>query len=340
MSDAQALKLTVYLNESSRSGSELACDRLMALFERARVRTSILLRGIEGFGGHHRLHADRLETAALNPPLVAVAVDAPGRIEALVPQVFNLLPSGLVTTERAWFLGVEDPARSLPAVAHDAVRLTVYCGRGEQAAGTLVHRAITAHLRSAGVDGATAFLGVDGTVHGRRARARFFSRNADVPVMIVAVGGRAQVRRSLTSVHRLAGDPIVTMEGIRVCKRDGRLIAPPPTPPDGGGIARKLMVWAAGDTHAGGEALHYALVDRLRRSGASGATSLRGVWGYRGNGPAHGDSARSLRRSSPVVTVAIDRRGGDGDWRLVDELTATAGLVTSELVPAHRGIPV
>ena len=335
MQDAEALKLTVYLNESLRSGRGLACDALMELFERAQVRTSVLLRGIEGFGAHHRLHADRLETAGLNRPLVAVAVDAPGRIEALLEQVHELLPSGLVTTERAWLLGPLEAARDLPAVAHDAVRLTIYCGRGERAGGALAQRTIVACLHAAGLDGATVFLGVDGTVRGRRERAQFFSRNAGVPAMILAVGGRPQVREGLAGIGGLVPDSIVTVEGIRICKRHGVAVSAPPEPTAGGRVARKLMVWAAGDAHAGREALHYALVDRLRRSGSAGATSLRGVWGYRGDGAPHGDSARSLRRSSPVVTVTIDPDGGDRDWRVVDELTANAGLVTAELVPAY-----
>lgn len=339
MSGAQALKLTVYLNESLRSGRELACDRLMALFQRAEVRTSILLRGIEGFGAHHRLHADRFENASLNQPLVAVAVDAPERVEALLEPVHALIRSGLVTTEKAWLLDPERPTGELPQLAHEAVRLTIYCGRGERAGGTLAHRAITAHLQAAGLDGATVFLGVDGTVLGRRRRARFFSANVQVPAMILAVGSRRQVQNSLAGIHRLMAGPIVTVEGIRVCKRDGEPISMPPAAPAGGVFARKLMVWAAGDTHAGGEALHYALVDSLRRAGAPGATSLRGVWGYRGGRAAHGDTVRKLRRSSPVVTVTIDHRGGDDDWRLVDRLTTAAGLVTAELVPAYRETP-
>ena len=48
-------------------------------------------------------------------------------------------------------------------------------------------------LHRRGIDGATALLGVDGTAHGRRQRAAFFSRNAEVPMMIIAVGAGEQI---------------------------------------------------------------------------------------------------------------------------------------------------
>ena len=67
-------------------------------------------------------------------------------------------------------------------------RLTVYCGRGQRAAGTAGYRAVVDRLRHEGAGGATVLLGVDGIHDGQRQRAELFSRNADVPVAIIAVG--------------------------------------------------------------------------------------------------------------------------------------------------------
>lgn len=344
MSDLEAtpaLKLTLYLNETLRSGRDLAADRLLDLFERSSVRAGVLLRGIEGFGATHRLHTGRLENASLNQPVVAVAVDERERIESMMHAVDGVLTSGLVTTERAWLCDL--PLTVLPEVAHDSVKLTVYCGRSERVDGVPAFRAIVDHLRACGASGATAFLGVDGTVHGERRRARFLSRNRDVPVIIVSVGPPDAMAQAAAGLERLADRPVVTVEGIQVCKRDGELIGTPqPAAGTGKGpLWRKLMVHAPGDTHVGGEALHQLLVERLRRSGAAGATSLRGIWGFSGDHAPHGESALALRRSSPVVTIAIDHANGVGEaWRAVDELTGGAGLVTSELVPGHRAIAV
>lgn len=337
----EALKLTIYFNEALREvDGHLVADHLLAMFEQAGVRASVLLRGIEGFGAHHRLHTERFENASLNQPVIAVAVDETSRIEPLVARVDEFLPSGLVTTERAWLFPARPSFDALPEVAHRAVKLTVYCGRAERSQGKPVYQAIIAHLQACGVDGATAFLGVDGTVHGKRERARFFSRNRDVPVMIIAVGDDDAIRWALPAISEIADRPVVTVEGIQICKRDGQLLARPRFAREGGvdqPYWRKLMVHAAGDTHFAGDSLHYQLVEQLRRTGSAGATSLRGVWGYRGDGVPHGDSVWSVRRTSPVVTIVIDRDEQMGEiWGAIDFLTRDAGLVTSELVPAHR----
>lgn len=336
-----ALKLTAYFNESLRSSTGLAADRLLDVFGREDVKASVLLRGIEGFGAHHRLHTERLENASLNQPIVAVAVDDARRIDRIAEEVDDLLPSGLVTTERAWLLPDRPAEDPLPEVAHEWVKLTVYCGRAERYQGRPAFRSLVDHFQACGVDGATVFLGVDGTVHGARERARFFSRNRAVPLMIVAVGAAESVRRALPGIAGIADAPVVTLEGIQIYKRGGVHLSRPvfDGQADGAPYWRKLMIHAAGDTHVGGEALHYQLVEQLRQLGAAGATSLRGIWGYRGRTPAHGDSAWSLRRTSPVVTTVIDRDAPLAEsWETIDLLTREHGLVTSELVPAHRAL--
>ena len=75
---------------------------------------------------------------------------------------------------------------------------------------------------------------------------------------------------------------------------------------------------------------------RLRATGAAGATTLRGVWGYHGDHTPHGELVWQLRRRAPVVTVVVDRPASVARWwGLLDELTAETGLVTSELVPTR-----
>ena len=97
--------------------------------------------------------------------------------------------------------------------------------------------------------GASVFLGVDGTVHGRRERAQFFDRNVDVPMMIIAVGGGEQIGRVLPELGGLARHPLITLERVRVCKRDGELLERPHELPgtDEHGLAlwQKLMVYTS-----------------------------------------------------------------------------------------------
>jgi PII-like signaling protein len=135
--------------------------------------------------------------------------------------------------------------------------------------------------------------------------------------------------------------PLATLERVRVCKRDGHKLREPhhlpDTDPSGLGVWQKLMVYAGEQARHEGHPLHGRLVRALRQAGAAGATSLRGVWGYSGDHPPHGDSFWQLRRRVPIVTVIVDTPERIRQWfELVDGLTDETGLVTSEMVPAFR----
>jgi PII-like signaling protein len=333
------LKLTIYGGERHRAGGAFAADALLDLYERHGVAASVLLRGAQGFGLKHHLRTDRLLTLSEDLPVVSVAVDARERIEALLPEAATLAEQGLVTLERARMLTGEVEPVALPEGPHEATKLTVYVGRRARAGGAPAHVAICELLHRRGIAGATVLLGVDGTAHGERRRATFFGRNADVPLMVIAIGAGAAVARVLPELGGLLRRPLITLERVEVCKRDGALLTPPRdvagTDEHGLAIWQKLMVYGSEQSTAGGAAQHVELIRRLRRAGAAGATSLRGIWGFHGDHAPHGDRPLALRRHVPVVTVIVDTPARIAEWfAIVDELTRSRGLVTSELVPA------
>lgn len=336
------LKLSVYFGESDRTAGRLLSDVLFDLLEEHGILAAVLMRAVEGFGIKHQLRSDRFLTLSEDLPLVAVAVDERERIEGVVPAVSALLPGGLITLERARLLRGELARARLPD-EREGAKLTVYLGRDERVNGGPAHLAVVEHLRRSGLSGATVLLGVDGMAHRRRRRARFFSRNAGVPLMIVSVGPGEAIERALAGISTMLGDPAVTIERVRVCKRDGRLLAEPrhvPLADDSGlGLWQKLTVYASEQARYDGHPLYTQLIRRLREQQASGATALRGIWGFSGDHPPHGDRLFSVRRQVPVVTTLVDTPDQIRRWfGIVDELTAAAGLVTSELVPAFLAV--
>ncbi len=332
---ADALKLTVYVGERARTDDgRLAADALMEIAARHELRVSALLRGTEGFGPKHRLRTDRLLTLSEDLPLVSVAVDERARVEAAAAVAVALPFQGLVTLERAAFAG-DDTAPAAEA------KLTVYVGRHERAGGRTAHEAVIDELHAAGVAGATALLGVDGTLHGVRQRARLTGRNAAVPVMVVAVGDGQLIAAARARIAALLDRPTMTLERVTLCKRDGTQLAVPAevaaTDPSGLAVWQKLTVFAGAQSRHDGAPLHAALVGELRRAGAAGATTVRGIRGYHGDHAPHGDTLWQLRRHAPTVTVIVDTPDRMARWfAIVDALTDETGLVTSELVPALR----
>jgi PII-like signaling protein len=335
------LKLTIYFGERDRAQDRFLADVLTEIYARNQLRVSLVMRGVEGFGVKHHLHTDRLLTLSEDLPLVSVAVDAGGRIERVLEEVRQLSFDGLVTLERARMLTGRRDQSDLDAERDDAVKLTIYLGRYERANGRLAYEAIVKLLQRRGVAGATVLLGLDGTVHGRRRRARFLAANTHVPMMVIGVGDGQRIAELLPEVMEMLVNPVVTLERVRVCKRDGQKLAEPQPLPEtdtsGLGVWQKLMVYAGEQARSGSRLLHHELIRELRQAGASGATSLRGIWGYHGDHEPHGDSFWQLRRRVPVVTVIVDTPARIGRWfECVDELTRETGLVTSEVVPAFR----
>jgi PII-like signaling protein len=339
----QLLKLTTYFGERDRTPHGLLADELLDIYDQARVQTSVLLRGSEGFARLHHQQSDRLLSLSEDLPVVSIALDAGERIESLLEQVVAVKQRGLITLERASLPASPTESGHVSERPHEATKLTVYVGRGERAGGRPAFAAVCDLLHGWGIAGATVLLGVDGSRRGRRARARFFSRNADVPMMIIAVGDGDRIARVLPELDRLLARALLTLERVRICKRDGQRLATPEFLPradaQGRQLWQKLSVYSSESATRDGRPLHLEIIRRLRAAEAAGATALTGIWGFHGEQPPHGDRLMQIRRHVPVVTVAIDSPEQTArSFQIIDELTSSDGLVTSEMVPAVQAL--
>lgn len=337
------LKLTSYFGERQRTDGRFLAEALLDLYGQHEIATSVMLRGIAGFGLRHSLRTDQLLSMSEDPPVAVIAVDSRAKIEELLDQQTALIKRGLITLERARLFPGDDEL-ILGDQRHEATKLTIYVGRKEQVYGVPAYYAVVDLLYRRGLAGASVFLGVDGTVHGQRERARFFSRNVDVPVMIIAVDAANQITRVLPELGALLRRPLITVERLRVCKRDGQRFERPHSLPgvDEHGLAmwQKVMVYTSEAHRHDGVPVHRALIRRLRQSQhARGATVLRGIWGFHGDHQPHGDKLLQLERRVPVTTVIVDTPDNIArSFDIVDELTHEHGLVTSEMVPALLAI--
>jgi PII-like signaling protein len=349
----ESLRLTSYVGERRRAGLDPAGNALLDLYATAQIAASIQLRGTQGFGLRQQLRTDQSLSLPEDLPLVTVAVDASLRIEAVLEQTLAITTPGLVTLEPVCLLDGDDDLARLgpgplgagplgpPGPAGDEVRLTVHLSRHEQAYQIPAYEAICDLLYRRCVAGATALLGVDGSSRGRRQRARFLRRQAEVPMMVIAVGSRDQMMDVLPDVSGLLRDPLLTLEPVRVCKRDGLILGLPGRSPADGehGTApwQKLTVYTSEAARHDGQPIHRVLARRLLAAGLGGVTTLRGVWGFHGEHAPHGDGALHLGHHVPAVTTVLDTPERiPAAFAIIDELTAERGLVTSETVPVLR----
>lgn len=346
----KSLKLTAYFGERQRvvgKPRRFLADEMLDLFGAHGVATSVMMRGVASFGPTGGLHSDVSLSLSEDPPVTIAAVDVESKIRTLVDDVTAMTGNGLVTLERARLITRDSGTDSLSEIdsrTGDAAKLTIYVGRQVRVAGKAAHYAVCELLYRHGFAGATVLLGVDGTAYGQRQRARFFGRNVNVPQMIIGVGLPPQVSAAATELANLLPNPLMTVERVRLCKRDGELFARPQELPStdtqGRTLWQKLMVHTADIDHDEAQPIHRAIVQRLMRSQAArGATVLRGIWGFHGDHKPHGDKLFQLARKVPLMTIVVDTPQAIArSFAIVDELTAHHGLVTSEMVPAAMSL--
>ena len=321
------IQLRLYFGERDRNGGGSLEDAVMDACARRGVEAAALLRGVEGFGAKHLLRTDRLLSLSEDAPLVAVAVGETEVIEGLAEEVREIASEGLLTHEDvgARTTGTAATSAGMAAVPvvgapADAVRATIW---GPRTGPEAPHLAAVAALRKHGADSATVLLGVDGVLEGERRRARFVAGNRGVPAMTVAVGERAAIEAAVAEVDGAAH--LVTVEGVATNSRIERVSRH--------SEAVRVTLVTSEIAQCGSHPLYVALIHELRRSGAAGATALRGVWGFRGGREPHGDRVLALRRDVPLIVETVDGPEKAERWReMALELACDEGLVHSQSV--------
>jgi len=172
-----------------------------------------------------------------------------------------------------------------------------------------------------GAELATVLLGVDGVLGGERRRARFVASNRGVPAITVAVGERGAIDAALAELGSAAD--LVTVEGVE-----------PYRPNEAEKLRSRRVTLVTSESTQGAEGpLYLEFVHALRRAGASGATALRGVWGFRGEVVPHGDRVLALRRDVPVIVETVDAAEAASQWLGIAEgLSGEADLAYSQAV--------
>lgn len=340
--DEECTVLTSYLTERRRAEGVPPGEALMGLYARRRTVASILLRGIEG-SGRQQPRVGRSLAQAAESTLTAIAIDTRPNIETLIEETLRLARPRLVAMERARLLSGEINPVRLAEEPGEATRLTLYCGQGDRAHQIPAFEAACELLYRRRIAGATVLSGIDGAsvAHGRlRAAAQFLHRDADVPLMVIAVGAGDRIARLLPELGGMFRRPLMTIERVRLCKRDGHFVSRPQLAAgaadayaDAGMSARlKLTIYTSEAARHDGQPVHRAIVRSLSSAAIVGATSVRGIWGYHGDHAPHGDHSHV-----PVVTtVIVAPELISAAFDVIDPLTAEHGLVTAESLLAAR----
>ncbi|HEX9668592.1 MAG TPA: DUF190 domain-containing protein, partial [Thermoanaerobaculia bacterium] len=92
--------LRVFLGESDRHEGMPLYEWLVRKAKEQGLAGATVLRGVEGFGAHSRLHTARILRLSTDLPVVVEIVDTIEKIEAFLPVVDAAVQEGLATVEK------------------------------------------------------------------------------------------------------------------------------------------------------------------------------------------------------------------------------------------------
>lgn len=91
--------LRIFIGESDRLHHQPLYQAIVAKAREMGLAGATVLRGIEGFGAHSRLHTAKLLRLSEDLPIVIEIVDKPQRIQQIIPELDAMVQEGLITLE-------------------------------------------------------------------------------------------------------------------------------------------------------------------------------------------------------------------------------------------------
>lgn len=95
----EAVLLRIYTSENVRIGGQSLYQAIVLRARELHLAGATVLRGPLGFGKSTLLHTARILRLSLDLPVVIEIVDAREKVEAFLPELDRMMPSGLVTME-------------------------------------------------------------------------------------------------------------------------------------------------------------------------------------------------------------------------------------------------
>lgn len=92
--------LRIFVGESDRHGGLPLYEWIVRQARQHGLAGATVLRGVEGFGAHSRLHTAKILRLSEDLPIVIEIVDSKEKIESFLPVIDASIPEGLATLEK------------------------------------------------------------------------------------------------------------------------------------------------------------------------------------------------------------------------------------------------
>jgi uncharacterized protein len=92
--------LRIFIGESDKHDGMPLYEWIVRRAREHGLAGSTVLRGVEGFGAHSRLHTARILRLSVDLPIIIEIVDTREKIESFMPIIDAAIPEGLATLEK------------------------------------------------------------------------------------------------------------------------------------------------------------------------------------------------------------------------------------------------
>ena len=92
--------LRIFIGESDKHEGRPLYEWIVLKARESGLAGATVLRGVEGFGAHSRLHTAKILRLSVDLPIVIEIVDALEKIEAFMPVIDGVIEEGLATLEK------------------------------------------------------------------------------------------------------------------------------------------------------------------------------------------------------------------------------------------------
>ncbi len=93
--------MRIHIGERDKYQGKPLYLAIVELLRQRHFAGATVLRAIMGFGASSRIRTDRLEALSVDLPIVIECVDTEEKIQAVLPELDEMIGGGLITLERA-----------------------------------------------------------------------------------------------------------------------------------------------------------------------------------------------------------------------------------------------
>jgi PII-like signaling protein len=93
--------MRIFIGESDKHNGKPLYEVLLERFRKKGLAGATVLRGVAGFGASSKVHTDKVLRLSLDLPLIIEVVETEETIQAILPDLDELIGGGLITLERA-----------------------------------------------------------------------------------------------------------------------------------------------------------------------------------------------------------------------------------------------